>query len=117
MASDAGTDSPAVYQHPLAYLLGLEGIALLRAFAGEHDREFTLARLREIARLIKEPDAFGAGVGATPVSSRELYDDWAPFYDKPGNQLLELEEPVVCGILAGLPVGIATDADRGTGRH
>jgi hypothetical protein len=27
-----------IYQHPLAYLLGLEGIALLRAFAGEYDR-------------------------------------------------------------------------------
>jgi SAM-dependent methyltransferase len=27
-----------VYQHPLAYLLGLEGVALLRAFGGEYDR-------------------------------------------------------------------------------
>src|SRR5439155_9106079 len=29
-----------IYQHPLAYLLGLEGIALLHAFAGEYDRDF-----------------------------------------------------------------------------
>ena len=34
----------AVYQNPLAYLLGLQGIALLRAFSGAYDREFTLAR-------------------------------------------------------------------------
>jgi hypothetical protein len=26
-----------VYQHPMSYLLGLEGVALLRAFAGEFD--------------------------------------------------------------------------------
>ncbi|GAA0470162.1 hypothetical protein Ade02nite_33240 [Paractinoplanes deccanensis] len=36
-----------IYQHPLAYLLGLEGVALLRAFAGEHGREFTHARFAE----------------------------------------------------------------------
>jgi hypothetical protein len=27
-----------IYQHPLGYLLGLEGLALLRAFNGEHGR-------------------------------------------------------------------------------
>jgi hypothetical protein len=37
-----------IYQHPLAYLLGLEGIALLRAFSGVYDRDFTLARFREV---------------------------------------------------------------------
>ena len=30
-----------IYQDPLAYLLGLEGIALLDAWAGDHDREFS----------------------------------------------------------------------------
>ena len=35
-----------INQHPLAYLLGLEGVALLRAFAGGYDRDFTHARLR-----------------------------------------------------------------------
>jgi SAM-dependent methyltransferase len=35
----------------LGYLLGLEGIALLRAFAGEYDRNFTMARLAEIRAL------------------------------------------------------------------
>jgi hypothetical protein len=34
-----------IYQDPLAYLLGLEGIALLDAWAGDHDRAFTDARL------------------------------------------------------------------------
>ncbi len=40
-----------IYQDPLAYLLGLEGIALLDAWAGDHDREFTQTRLAEIRRL------------------------------------------------------------------
>jgi hypothetical protein len=26
-----------IYQHPLAYLLGVQGLALLRAWAGDHD--------------------------------------------------------------------------------
>jgi len=33
------------YQHPLAYLLAVEGMALMRAFGGEHGRDFTRARL------------------------------------------------------------------------
>lgn len=37
-----------IYQHPLAYLLGLEGVALLRTFAGDFDREFGEARIAEI---------------------------------------------------------------------
>jgi SAM-dependent methyltransferase len=106
-----------IYQHPLAYLLGLEGIALLRAFAGEYDRAFVLARFDEIRRLLDSPDAFGAGVEAQPISTRELYDGWAPSYDEPGNQLLAIEEPIVRGILDGLPVGAALDAACGTGRH
>ena len=38
--------APVIYQHPMAYLLGLEGIALLRAFSGVYDREFTLADVK-----------------------------------------------------------------------
>jgi hypothetical protein len=40
-----------IYQDPLAYLLGLEGAALLRAFSGYYDRDFTDARLAEIRAL------------------------------------------------------------------
>ncbi|MDQ2789573.1 MAG: SAM-dependent methyltransferase, partial [Actinomycetota bacterium] len=41
-----------LHQHPLAYLLGLEGVALMRAFAGEYDRAFTEARFADIRRLL-----------------------------------------------------------------
>ena len=106
-----------IYQHPLAYLIGLEGIALLRAFSGEYDREFTLARLDEIRQLLEEPDALGAGTEARPIPTEEGYDAWAPSYDHQANQLLEIEQPIVREILAGLPTGVALDAACGTGRH
>ena len=106
-----------IYQHPLAYLLGLEGIALLRAFSGLYDREFTLARIREIQALLDAADELGDGVEARPMTTREGYASWAASYDEPGNQLLDLEQPVVREILDGLPVGVALDAACGTGRH
>ena len=115
--ADSTSELPVIYQHPLAYLLGLEGVALLRGFSGAYDREFTHARLREIRELIESPDAFGAGVEARPISTREGYDSWAPSYDGQLNQLLEIEQPIVRAILDGLPVGVALDAACGTGRH
>jgi ubiquinone/menaquinone biosynthesis C-methylase UbiE len=106
-----------IYQHPLAYLLGLQGIALLRAFSGAYDRDFTLARLDEIQELLNSREELGEGAEARPMTPREGYDQWAPFYDEPGNQLLEVEQPFVREIVDGLPVGVALDAACGTGRH
>ena len=97
------------YQHPLAYLLGLQGIALLRAFAGAYDREFTLARLGEIRTLLDSIEELGDGVETRPIATREGYAGWAPFYDEAANQLLDLEQPLVREILAGLPRGVALD--------
>jgi hypothetical protein len=37
-----------IYEHPLAYLLGLEGLALLRGFVGEYDRDVVEARVAEV---------------------------------------------------------------------
>jgi ubiquinone/menaquinone biosynthesis C-methylase UbiE len=110
-------DPPVIYQHPLAYLLGLEGIASLRAFAGEYDRAFTEARLAESRALLDSIEEWGHGVTANPVTTMQGYADWAPCYDQPGNQLIDLEQPVVWDILAGLPIGVALDAACGTGRH
>jgi len=109
--------SRVIYQHPLAYLVGLEGIALLRAFSGDYDHDFTLARLDEVRQLLEDRDSLGAGTEARPISRREGYDAWAPFYDDQSNQLLEIEQPIVREILDGLPPGTALDAACGTGRH
>jgi ubiquinone/menaquinone biosynthesis C-methylase UbiE len=115
--ADSAPDLPVIYQHPLAYLLGLEGVALLRAFSGAYGREFTLARFEEIRELLESPDALGAGTEARPISTRDGYDSWAPSYDEQLNQLLEIEQPIVREILDGLPTGVALDAACGTGRH
>jgi SAM-dependent methyltransferase len=106
-----------IYSHPLAYLLGLEGVALLRAVAGEYDREFTLARLEEIGTLLGAREELGEGVEVQPIPSTEAYLSWAEHYDEPGNDLIDLEQPVVRKILDGLPTGVALDAACGTGRH
>ena len=110
-------DAPVIDQHPLEYLLALEGIALLRSFAGEYDREFNLARLREIRGLLDSVDELGEGAVVEPMPTTEGYASWAPSYDEPGNQLIDLEQPVVREILDGLPRGVALDAACGTGRH
>lgn len=106
-----------LYQHPLAYLLGLQGAALLRAFAGEHGRDYVEARFVEIRQLLDEADRFGDGTEIPPISTVEGYRRWAPTYDEPGNGLIDVEEPIVHEILAGIAPGVALDAACGTGRH
>ena len=90
---------------------------MLRSFAGEYDADFTAARLREVRELLDTGEALGEAVEARPITTREGYDRWAPSYDEPGNMLLEIEQPIVRQILAGLPAGVALDAACGTGRH
>ncbi|MEJ7690284.1 MAG: class I SAM-dependent methyltransferase [Nocardioidaceae bacterium] len=80
-----------MYQHPLAYLLGLEGIALLRAFAGEYDRDFTEARLAQIQHLLDSAPTLGEGSTAAAISTMDGYRAWAAFYDLPGNQLIGVD--------------------------
>jgi len=106
-----------IYQHPLAYLLGLEGVALLHAFAGEYDRDFTEARLAGVRALLDSADQLGSGAAIRPIPIVEGYRAWAESYDLPGNQLIDLEQPIVREILDGLPPGTALDAACGTGRH
>jgi SAM-dependent methyltransferase len=106
-----------VYQQPLAYLLGLEGVALLRTFAGHHDRAFGEARIAEIRRLLDAPTLSGDGVTVTEVDTVAGYQAWSATYDRPGNGLFPYEVPFVHEILAALPAGVALDAACGTGRH
>lgn len=107
-----------IYQHPLAYLLGLEGAALLRAWAGDYDREFVEARLAEIRRLLDDPRLAGhAGVLVRRGTTLAGYRAWAPSYDEPRNSLFDCDEPAMHAILDTLPAGTALDAACGTGRY
>jgi SAM-dependent methyltransferase len=106
-----------IYQHPVHYLLGLEGVALLRAFAGGYDREFAEARVAEIRRLLDSPTLSAEGVLAAAVDTVAGYRIWSQTYDDPGNGLFPSEEAFVHDVVDALPAGVALDAACGTGRH
>jgi hypothetical protein len=72
-----------------------------------HDREFTQARLAEIRALLDSAGQLGDGVAIQPIPIVEGYGAWAEANDQPGNQLIDLEQPIVWEILDGLPRGTA----------
>ncbi|NBE97088.1 methyltransferase domain-containing protein [Nonomuraea sp. KC401] len=106
--------------HPLAWLLALEGVALLRAQAGDigGEENFVARRIAEIRRLCADPElARRTGAVVGHASTVEGYAQWAGSYDSEENPLIAVEEPQVRRILAALPPGRALDAACGTGRH
>ena len=106
------------YRHPLAWLLGLEGVALLRAHAGDgFDRAFVEARIAETRTLLEHAAELGGGAEVGELSTVDGYRGWAATYDQPGNPLIDLEQPLVRQILDRIPAGNALDAACGTGRH
>jgi SAM-dependent methyltransferase len=107
-----------IYQHPLAYLLGLEGIGLLRAWAGEYDRAFSQARLAEVRQLLdNEALVSHGGVMVNRGDTVMGYRQWSATYDEPRNGLFDVEEPIMHEILDALAAGNALDAACGTGRY
>jgi SAM-dependent methyltransferase len=107
-----------IYQHPLAYLLGVEGLTLLRGWAGDHDREFVEARLAEVRRLLADEALAGhPGVLVAEGGTLGGYRQWASTYDDGRNSLFDYDEPFVHGILDALPAGTVLDAACGTGRY
>jgi ubiquinone/menaquinone biosynthesis C-methylase UbiE len=109
-----------IYQHPLAYLLAMEGLALMRAWSGDFDEDFVRARLLEVQRLLEDDELVGhPGVHVRWGDVPSGYRDWAPTYDDPANGLFELDAPIVAEILDGLGEANgrpALDAACGTGR-
>ncbi|MDZ5621929.1 class I SAM-dependent methyltransferase [Nocardioides bizhenqiangii] len=109
--------SPApIFQHPLAYLLGLQGVALMRAYAGDYDRDFTLARLAEVRALLDRADQLGDGVVVPPLPTDDGYGTWAPSYDG-DNPFFAMDESQLLPILDALAPGVAADVACGTGRY
>ena len=107
---------PTIHQHPLAYLLGLEGVALLRAFAGEHDRDFTAARIQDIRDLLDRADEFGSGSDVPVMATARGYDSWAATYDGEPNGAFPIQDRVLLPMLDALEPGVTIDAACGTGR-
>ncbi|RII14687.1 Demethylmenaquinone methyltransferase [Streptomyces sp. YIM 130001] len=103
------------YEDPLAYAIGLQGAALLRAFTGEHDRAFTRARVDAVRRLLDEPALQDAGVEVARLDPVEAYGIWAPTYDAP-NPAFDFDEALIREVAGARPAGVALDAACGTGR-
>ncbi|MCB0908339.1 MAG: class I SAM-dependent methyltransferase [Nocardioidaceae bacterium] len=104
-----------IHQHPLAYLLGLEGVALMRAFAGDFDRGFTEARIAEIGHLLETAERFGPGVDVPALSVVDGYDGWALTYDGENNGCFPMRDDVLGPMLDRLRPGRTLDAACGTG--
>jgi SAM-dependent methyltransferase len=106
------------YRNPLAFLLGCEGIALHRAYAGEFGAAFVADRLREVRTMLDAWDrgALGESSEAGEVGTVAGYRVWSRTYDDEDNPLIAVEEPLISKIIAELPPGHALDAACGTGR-
>lgn len=100
------------------YILGIEGLALLRAGARRaFGRVETRAdEIREIASRLDQPP-YSERRDLPEVETAAGYAQWAEDYDEPGNDTIALEQPVVRELLAELPDGPLLDAACGTGRH
>ena len=105
-----------IYEHPLAYLLGVEGIALLRGFTGEFDREFVESRIAEVRRLLDDESLADAAVEVDRVNTVDGYRVWSRTYDEGHNTAFDFDEPTIGEIIDRVPAGVALDAACGTGR-
>jgi ubiquinone/menaquinone biosynthesis C-methylase UbiE len=100
------------------FLVGVEGLALFRHLV-EGDDETAEARIDEVRRIVgaDEESTFGLGADVPELDPRAGYAQWAATYDRPGNPLITVEQPVVWEVLDTFPPGRALDAACGTGRH
>lgn len=107
------------YRHPLATLLGYEGLALHRAYAGEFDAAFVETRLAEVRAILAAWDRgeLGQSDQVGEIDTVTGYRLWSKTYDQPGNPLIAVDEPIVRRILANLPTAHALDVACGTGRY
>lgn len=102
---------------PLAFAVAVEGAALMRAFAGEHDSAFVERRLAAIEALLANRDQLGAPADLPQLTAAQGYDAWSIDYDEPGNGLLAPDFERVTAMIQGHPGGRAIDIACGTGRY
>jgi ubiquinone/menaquinone biosynthesis C-methylase UbiE len=98
------------------FLVAVEGLALFRTLVEGGD-ETAEARIDEVRRIVGEDPTYGLGTDVPELDARAGYARWAATYDRPGNPLISVEQPVVWALLDALPPGRALDAACGTGRH
>jgi len=86
----------------------------MRAFAGEYDRAFTLARIAEVRGLLDRTD-LGSGIDVPPLSVVDGYNGWARDYDGEDNGCFPMRDDVLTPMLDRLNTGRVLDAACGTG--
>jgi SAM-dependent methyltransferase len=94
---------------------GVAGLALMRLTPDGSKAE--IATALEVTRSCLQalpPDILDSLPEVDTVTG---YREWAETYDRPGNPLIALEEPVMTWLLERLPAGLALDVAAGTGRH
>jgi SAM-dependent methyltransferase len=99
------------------YLLGVEGLALLRlAFAdAAGTRAALIAEIRDLASRTGADVALDAPIGSE-YDLESGYRAWSATYDRP-LRLFPLEEPPMHALLDPRPAGDALDAACGSGRY
>jgi SAM-dependent methyltransferase len=103
------------------YLLGVEGLALLRA-SQDHDFETISARRAEIKAILEagEADPYGVQRDLPPIDMAAGYTIWADTFDRPDEErdpIEQTEQPVIRALMDAFPDGPVLDAACGTGRH
>lgn len=97
------------------FLLGIEGLALLRGMAWGTDQA-ARQRIDEIGEIVANDD-FRETIDRPIFDVSDGYERWASTYDEPGNPLIAAEQPVLWQLLEGAGPGRALDVPCGTGRH
>lgn len=99
------------------FVLGLEGLAILRAWMADPATVKTRAgKIVEMASQIEEAP-WTNPMAAIERTVAAGYAEWAAIYDSSNNPMFLAEEPAVHELLASYPAGVALDAACGTGRH
>jgi len=100
------------------FLVAVEGLALFRTLVEGGD-ETAEARIDEVRRIVgsEEESTYGLGTDIPEFDASTGYAEWSTTYDRPGNPLISVEQPVVWALLDAFPAGRALDAACGTGRH
>ena len=99
------------------YLLGLEGLALLRmGVSGDvSTAPEQIEEMLDLAGRLGEP-ALAASRYLPASDVQPGYDVWANTYDDRDNPLIRIEQPALVTVFEGLPEGPVLDAACGTGR-
>jgi ubiquinone/menaquinone biosynthesis C-methylase UbiE len=102
---------------PGHYLVGIHGLALLRAWLTDHAAAD--GRIRDLARLLADPEEppLSLRFDVPAEDARSGYARWAGSYDATRNPLIHVEEPAVHSLIEPLSPGTTLDAACGTGRH